>query len=199
MERFVFNEAMNGVFAAFSKPVPRQAVLDEAYKVVQDWPDEFIYWAADKLKEKEALKPNIGRELKLLFPAWEDVALTPEEKERRRRKRAGDENCPDCHGEGWFYCYPTNPKLYKPGLAPYAIPCKCNTLIDDWDNPPRKASLQELKESGRWTMRPPQRVRNGDPKPLGFSLRQLLDRLHAGVGIQDEPEDPRRRLPEQYQ
>lgn len=196
MDRSYFDKVMNGVFAAFQKPQPREGVLEEAYKPVADYPEDFIDWAAVKLKEEEKLPLNLGRELKRLYPAWKAETTPVEQWDPYRNEQSGDKNCPECKGTGWFYVYPTDPKLYKPGLAPYAIPCLCNTVVDSWEHPPRKACLEDLRRTGKWTFHRPPDVRNHEPTPLGFSLRQLLDRLHAGVGIQDEPEDPRRKLPE---
>ena len=199
MERQDLSEAMNVVFAAFQKPAPREAVLDAIYKRVSEYPSDFIFWAADKLQEEEKLPMNLGRELVRMYPAWKAETTPVEQWDPYRNEQSGDKNCPECKGTGWFYCYPTDPKLYKPGLAPYAIPCLCNTVVDSWEHPPKKASLEDLRRTGRWTFHRPPDVKNHEPTHLGFSLRQLLDRLHAGVGIQGEPEDPRRKLPEQYQ
>lgn len=199
MDRSYFDKVMNGVFAAFQKPQPREGVLEEAYKPVADYPEDFIDWAAVKLKEEEKLPLNLGRELKRLYPAWKAETTPVEQWDPYRNEQSGDKNCPECKGTGWFYCYPTDPKLYKPGLSPYAIPCLCNTVVDSWEHPPRKACLEDLRRTGRWTFHRPPDVKNHEPTHLGFSLRQLLDRLHAGVGVQDEPEDPRRKLPEDLQ
>lgn len=198
MNRVDFDEAMNGVFAAFQKPVPRQGILDEIFKPVENCEDEFVVWAAAKLKEEEKLPPNIGRELKRLYPVWraENTPVAPYDP--RRNEYSGDENCPECKGTGWFYVYPTSPKLYKPGLAPFAVPCLCNTVVDSWEHPPRKACLEDLRRTGRWTFRRPPDVRNHEPTPLKTSLRDLLDRLRQGRGIPEEEPDPRREMPEEF-
>ena len=196
MDRVSFDETMNGVFAAFQKPAPRQAVLDEAYKPVADLPDEFILWAAGKLKEEEKLPLNLGRELKRLWPAFKAETTPVEQYNPYANEQAGDPNCPDCKGTGWHYVYPVN---CRPGTAPYAVPCLCNTVVDGWEHPPRKASLADLKASGRWTMRRPPMVRNAPPQPMGFSLDDLFARLREGRGVQDEAPDPRRQMPECYQ
>lgn len=199
MERTRFDRVMNEVFAAFQKQQPRQAVLDVIFEKVADLPDDFIDWAAAKLKDEEKLPLNLGRELKRLWPAFKAETTPVEQYDPYANEQAGDPNCPDCRGRGWHYVWPTDPKLYKPGCAEYAVPCLCNTTVDSWEHPPRKASLADLKATGRWTMRRPPMVRNGEPKPLGFSLQQMLDRLRQGRGVQDEAPDPRRQMPEYLQ
>lgn len=196
MDRTVFDDCMNGVFAAFQKPAPRAAVLDEAFKPVADYPDDFIYWAADKLKEEEKLTVNLGRELKRMWPAYKAETTPAAPYDPLASDCAGDPNCPDCHGKGWFYVWR---KGASAGTAETAIPCLCNTVVDSWEKPPRKASLEDLRRTGVWTFHRPPQIRNGDPTPLGFSLKQLLDRLRQGRGLDDEPKDPRREMPEYLQ
>ena len=198
VDRTNFDDELNGLFAAFQKPAPRTAILDEAFKPVSELPNDFLFWAMDKLKEEEKLPANLGRELKRLWPAFKAETTPAAQPDPYANEASGDPMCPDCHGAGWHYVYPLG-QLYKPGLAPYAVPCLCNSTVDSWEHPPRKASLEDLKRSGRWTMRPPQRVRNGDPKPLGFSLQELMARLRSGRGIEDEAPDPRRQMPEYLQ
>lgn len=199
MERTKFDRVMNGVFASFQKQQPRQAVLDAIYEKVADFPDDFIDWAADKLKEKESLKPNIGLELKRMWPAFLAETTPAKPFDPYANESSGDPDCPECKGTGWFYVYPTSPKLYKPGLAPYAIPCLCNTVVDSWEHPPRKACLEDLRRTGRWTFRRPPDVRTHEPTPLKTSLRELLDRLRQGRGIPEDEPDPRREMPEYLQ
>lgn len=194
MNRLDFDEAMNGVFAAFQKPAPRQAVLDEIFKPVADLEDEFIVWAAGKLKAEEKLPNNVGRELSRMYRVWIAETTPVEQWDPHRNEQEGDKNCPDCKGTGWHYVW-YKKKWYG---SPYAIPCACNTKVDLWENPPKKATIEDLKRCGFWTMRQPPVVRDREPTPLGFSLKQMLDRLRAGQGIVDEPEDPRRKLPEGY-
>ena len=199
MERSKFDKVMNEVFAAFQKQQPRQAVLDVIFDKGMDFPDDFIDWAAAKLKDEEKLPVNLGRELGRMWTAYRAEHESEQQHDPYANECAGDPSCPDCHGTGWHYVWPKDPKWYKPGCAEFAIPCVCNTSVDSWEHPPRKATLEDLRLSGKWTMRRPKPVRNGDPTPLGFSLQQLLDRLHAGQGIEDEPEDPRRQMPEALQ
>ena len=196
MERAKFDRVMNEIFAAFQKSQPRQAVLDVIYDKVADLPDDFIDWAADKIRDEEKLPVNLGRELKRLWPAFKAETMPACQPDPYANEASGDPNCPDCKGAGWHYVYPIG---CRPGTAPYAVPCLCNTVVDSWERPPRKASLADLKATGKWTMRKPPMVRDGEPTPLGFSLQQMLDRLRQGRGIQDEEPDPRRRLPEYLQ
>ena len=198
MDRATFDDAMGVVFAAFQKPAPRPAVLEAIFKRVAELPDDFIIWAADVLQDEEKLPANLGRETLRMYPAWKAENTPACQPDPYANEASGDPMCPDCHGTGWHYVYPLG-ALYKPGLAPYAVPCLCNTVVDSWEHPPRKASLEDLKRSGRWTMRPPQRIRNGDPTPLGFSLQELMARLRSGRGIEDEAPDPRRQMPEYLQ
>ena len=199
MDRTNFDDELNGLFAAFQKPAPRTAILDEAFKPVSEFPNEFLFWAMDKLKEEEKLPINLGRELKRLWPAYKAETTPVEQYDPYANEQAGDPNCPDCRGRGWHYVWPTDPKLYKPGCAEYAIPCLCNTTVDSWEHPPKKASLADLKATGKWTMRRPPIVRNGEPQPLGFSIDDLFARLREGRGVQDETPDPRRQMPEYLQ
>ena len=196
MDRVTFDNGMNEIFACFQKAPPRGAVLDAVFKRVGDLPDEFMAWAVDAFAEEEKLPMNLGRELLRMFPAWKAANTPVAQYDPYANEASGDPNCPDCKGTGWHYVYPVN---CRPGTAPYAVPCLCNTVVDGWDHPPRKASLADLKATGKWTMRRPPMVRNGEPTPLGFSLQQMLDRLRQGRGIQDEESDPRRQMPEYLQ
>ena len=195
MDRTNFDDELNGLFAAFQKPAPRTAILDEAFKPVSELPNDFLFWAMDKLKEEEKLPANLGRELKRLWPAFKAETTPVEQYDPYANEQAGDPNCPDCGGSGWHYVYPLG-KWYRPGLAPYAVPCLCNTVVDSWEHPPRKASIDDLKRSGRWTMRPPAMVRDHEPTPLRTSLREMLSRLRQGRGIPEEEPDPLRQMPE---
>ena len=196
MDRTFFDETMNGIFAAFQKAQPRQAVLDEAFKPVADLPDDFIAWAADKLKEDEKLPLNIGRELKRLWPAFKAETTPAAQPDPYANEASGDPNCPDCKGAGWHYVYPIG---CRPGTAPYAVPCLCNTVVDGWEHPPRKASLADLKATGRWTMRRPPVVRDREPQPMKRSLSELMASLRQGRGVPEDEQDPRREMPEYLQ
>lgn len=196
MDRTSFDDELNGLFAAFQKPAPRTAILDEAFKPVSDLPNDFLYWAMDKLKEEEKLPINLGRELKRLWPAFKAETMPAAQPDPYANEASGDPNCPDCRGTGWHYVYPVN---CRPGTAPYAVPCLCNTVVDSWEHPPRKASLANLKATGKWTMRRPPMVRNAPPQPMGFSLDDLFARLREGRGVPAEETDPRRQMPEYLQ
>ena len=196
MVRATFDDAMDLVFAAFQKPAPRSAVLEAIFKRVSDLPDEFIIWAADALQDEEKLPQNLGRELLRMYPAWKAENVPACQPDPYANEASGDPNCPDCRGTGWHYVYPIG---CRPGTAPYAVPCLCNTVVDSWEHPPRKASLADLKATGRWTMRRPPVVRNGEPQPMGFSIDDLFTRLREGRGVQDKAPDPRRQMPECYQ
>lgn len=199
MDRQNFDNAMNEAFAAFQKPQPRPAVLDAIFKRVSDLPDEFLAWAVDALADGEKLPANLGRELRRMFPAWKAENTPVAQHDPWANECSGDPNCPDCGGTGWHYVYPLG-ALYKPGLAPYAVPCLCNTVVDAWEDPPKKASLEELKASGRWTMRPPAMVRNRPLKPMARSFGQLMAALKAGRGVPaEQSDDPRRQMPEYLQ
>lgn len=198
MNRQTFDNAMGEVFAAFQKPAPRPAVLDAIFKRVADFPDEFVFWASDQLVDGDKLPANLGRELRRMLPAWKAEAMPACQPDPWANECSGDPNCPDCGGTGWHYVYPLG-KLYQPGLAPYAIPCLCNTVVDAWEQAPKKASLDDLKRSGRWTMRPPVTLRSGPRKPMARSLSQFMADLKAGRGLQEEAPDPRRQMPEYLQ
>lgn len=198
MNRQTFDNAMGEVFAAFQKPAPRPAVLDAIFKRVSELPDEFVFWASDQLVEGEKLPVNLGRELLRMFPAWKAENFSQPQHDPWANEQSGDPNCPDCGGSGWHYVYPLG-KWYRPGLAPYAVPCLCNTVVDGWEHPPKKASLEDLKRTGRWTMRPPAMVRDHEPTPLRTSLQEMLSRLRQGRGIPEEEPDPRRQMPEYLQ
>lgn len=196
MNRQTFDSAMGEVFAAFQKPAPRPAVLDAIFKRVEELPDEFVYWAADVLQDEEKLPMNLGRELRLMYPAWKAETTPVAQPDPYANEVSGDPNCPDCHGAGWHYVYPVN---CRPGTAPYAVPCLCNTVVDSWEHPPRKASLEDLKATGKWTMRRPPVVRDREPQPMKRPLAELMASLRQGRGVPAEEQDPRRQMPEYLQ
>lgn len=193
MDRQLFNQAMDEVFAAFGKNEPRPKILDAIFKRVGEWPDEFCAYACEALQDSDKLPANISRAMASMYSGWlvSQVAAGG-------TVASGDPNCPECGGEGWFMLYPVNA---SPGTAPYAIPCMCNRVIDCWPELHlRRHSLEELKASGKWTFRPPAMVRNRPPKPMARSLSQLMADLKAGRGVPaEQSDDPRRQMPEYLQ
>ena len=197
MEKMLFDRLIGETYATYGKLAPRQAVLDQAFKFVADYPDDFIIWAADQLQDADKLPSNIGRELKkVLFPAWKASQMPAFTNAQFYEDLSGDPDCPECHGKGWFYVWKRGA---KPGTAPTAIPCLCNLTCDAFpDMEIKKASLADLKANG-WTFHEPPRIRNRPPTPLKKSLRDLLDGLRAGRGIPPDDFDPRRQMPEEYE
>ena len=189
MDRQLFNQAMDEVFAAFGKQEPRAKILDAIFRRVQEWPDEFCAYACEALQDADKLPANIGRTMAGMYSGW-----LVSQAAAGGAVQSGDPLCPECGGEGWFMLYPANA---KPGTAPYAVPCMCNRVVDCWpDLHLRRRSLDEIRASGRWTFRPPAMVRSRPPKPLGRSLQDLMASIRAGRGVPEERPDPRREMPE---
>ena len=196
MNRQTFDNAMGEVFAAFQKPAPRPAVLDAIFKRVEELPEEFVFWASEKLQDEEKLPANLGRELLRMFPAWKAENFSQPQHDPWANETSGDPNCPDCGGSGWHYVWR---RPARPGTAPTAIPCLCNTVVDAWEDPPRRASLEDLRRAGIWTLREPPMVRTRPPVPLKRSLAEVLAGLRAGRGVPEDEPDPRRQMQESVQ
>ena len=194
MDKSYFTTVMGGIFAAFQKPSPRGAVVDEAFTPVADYPDDFIDWAAARLKDEDKLPVNIGRELKRMWPAYKAETTPAVPFDPHANENAGDPHCPDCGGIGWHYVW----RRGNPSVAPTAVPCRCNAVVDRWENPPRKASLEDLRRSGIWTLRQPPVIRDRPPVPLRKSLQEVMASLRAGAGIPEDACDPRRQMPGEY-
>lgn len=193
MDRQLFSQAMDEVFAAFGKNEPRPKILDAIFKRVGEWPDEFCAYACDALMDADKLPANIGRAMANMYSGW----LVSQTLAGGGSVESGDPNCPECGGEGWFLVYPVNA---RPGTAPFAVPCMCNRVVDCWPELHlRRTSLDGLRASGRWTFRPPAMVRDRPPAPMKTSLRDLLARLRAGTPPAGDEPDPRRQMPEYLQ
>ena len=198
MDKQLFDTLMNETYATYGKPAPRQPVLDAAFKQVEALPDEFMLWAAEQLQDSDRLPANIGRELrKGLYPSWRASQMVAFSEEQVMNDLSGDPACPDCGGKGWHYVWRWNA---KPGTAATAIPCLCNMTADAFpDVELRKASSSDLLANG-WVFDEPPVARTRPPKPLKRSLQEMLESLRRGRGVywDNPPDDPRRKMPEEY-
>lgn len=196
MDKHVFDGVVRELYAAFGKPEPRPAVLDAAFKAVAGLPDEFAEWASERLQDADRLPSNLGRELKRMYPAWKAEAFSAPQHDPWANECSGDPHCPDCGGSGWHYVWR---RPARSGTAPTAIPCLCNTVVDAWEDPPRRASLEDLRRAGIWTLREPPMVRTRPPVPMRRPLAEAMAGLRAGRGVPEDAPDPRRQMQESVQ
>lgn len=118
MQRVVFDNCIDGIYAAFGKNEPSARISDAIFRRVENLPDEFMLWAEDRLADEERLPANLGAYLKNIL--WPDF------------KQAHPEKIVNIPKERCNRCGPT------PGIKRFygkdweVFECACDCCKNEW-------------------------------------------------------------------
>lgn len=116
----IFRAEISSIFATTGRPAPTGAVLNAIWLRVETLPDEFMPWAASKMRDMEKIPANIGAHLaNTLWPDWR--RHNPQKVEREFT------TCPDCNGPFDHAGYGFYAWLADDTGATYCyfVPCQC--------------------------------------------------------------------------
>lgn len=116
MRKSYFLDQMEKIYATFGKKTPQEAVTDEIFNRIEDFPDDFMDYARSRLCDMEALPQNLGRFL--ARELWPDFRASRPELFTGRT----DNGCPLCARDT-----PGYRRVWNPDNKNWVIlPCPCN-------------------------------------------------------------------------